>query len=385
MVGPLAVVYQPGRQGVEVKVHQAVGADDHGGLGLVELVNNPLQRVGAAVEVVAVQLHGKQAAVLRAHGEVPASADAQVVVLRDEVDNFTLSTRILFPDFFNRSSGAVGGVVVHHNHIEGEVRHLAQRRAYGIADGALSVAHGDNHAGGGLAAWAEVGIANHVGSQQTSNVGEVSGESLLHLHLHLAHGGVDIVKLLCSALAQVALLLGIEIFGQVDFYARTYLILVAELVIVEGSIPVVGAHHRAGVELHAAEVEVVAHPAQLAVYQGMGHGLAVPYLVMVGIHHLHPVAAGADHAADGAVAHLERRGLGIYKVVVGLVGVDSVNHLAGEECVGHFLYHHELVLLVVNLLPGVQARGLQHHNLVQPLLLAQALQRLERVRAPFVK
>ena len=39
---------------------------------------------------------------------------------------------------------------------------------------------------------------------------------LLHLYLHLAVGGVDVVELLLAAFPQVAFLLGIQIFVEVE-------------------------------------------------------------------------------------------------------------------------------------------------------------------------
>ena len=61
-------------------------ADHHGGVFLIERVYDALQGMGRRVEVVGIKLHGKASAARVVNGQIPASADAQVIAVGDEVD-----------------------------------------------------------------------------------------------------------------------------------------------------------------------------------------------------------------------------------------------------------------------------------------------------------
>ena len=56
----------------------------------MESIDDALQCVGRGVEVVAVELHGKAAAVLVVDGHVPAAADAKVGAFGLQVDEGVL-------------------------------------------------------------------------------------------------------------------------------------------------------------------------------------------------------------------------------------------------------------------------------------------------------
>ena len=75
LVGPFVVVDESWRQRVEVEVAHAVRTDDHGRLLLFEGIDDTLQCVWSAVEVVAVELYGEASAPSVADSHVPASAD----------------------------------------------------------------------------------------------------------------------------------------------------------------------------------------------------------------------------------------------------------------------------------------------------------------------
>ena len=80
------MVAESGRKRLQLEVRHAVGAYHHCRLLLAEGIHDALQRVRAAVEVVAVQLHHEATALGMVHGQVPATADAEVVARGDEVD-----------------------------------------------------------------------------------------------------------------------------------------------------------------------------------------------------------------------------------------------------------------------------------------------------------
>ena len=73
------------------------------------------------------------------HADIPATANAQVTPFGDEVDESLVVFK--FVDCFGSS---VCRVVVDDNQVEREIRFLRQHRTDGIADGADTVAYGDN-------------------------------------------------------------------------------------------------------------------------------------------------------------------------------------------------------------------------------------------------
>ena len=86
-----------------------------------------MQRVVAAVEVVAVELYGKASATAVVDGHVPASPDAEVVSLRHYSYQSVVSALAVhfFHYLFEYDSRVVVGVVVHHDNIIFEIRLLA--------------------------------------------------------------------------------------------------------------------------------------------------------------------------------------------------------------------------------------------------------------------
>ena len=101
-------------------------------------------------------------------------------------------------------------MIIHHNDIVFECCLLLQRTSHGIEDSLLAISHGDNHRGlNGEVLFVEVGILVVVGIHKCSDGIEMACSHLLHLYLHVAVGGIDIVKLLHSACPEVAFLLGV--------------------------------------------------------------------------------------------------------------------------------------------------------------------------------
>ncbi len=68
------MVYQSGGQRIALKVGEHIRADDHCGTGLTKLADDHFKSVRAAVDVIAVELHGEASAVGAVDAEVPAAA-----------------------------------------------------------------------------------------------------------------------------------------------------------------------------------------------------------------------------------------------------------------------------------------------------------------------
>jgi len=124
-------------------VDERVGADDHPVIAAAEQIDDFLQRVAAAVQVVGVELNGVAPAVRGKDRLVPASADVQIKARRDEMDH---------PGILSRHSreercGAVGGMIVHDDDVEGKIGLLRQGARDGSGHRPPPVAHGNNDAG----------------------------------------------------------------------------------------------------------------------------------------------------------------------------------------------------------------------------------------------
>ena len=109
------MVNEPWRQGVQVEVAHAVAAHHHGGMLTAEGIDDGLQRLGAGVEVVRIQLYGKASAVVVVDGHVPAAANAEVRSFWFQNDEWRVALH--FRQYFSR---AVGRVVIHHDDVIGE-------------------------------------------------------------------------------------------------------------------------------------------------------------------------------------------------------------------------------------------------------------------------
>ena len=142
LAGPFAVVDYAGRQSLQAKVGHAVRADDHGALLFMECIHDSLQGIWTAIQVIAIQLHGKPSASGIAYGKVPASAYAQVGAFGDEVDNFLFSG--IAADGFGSS---VRGVIVNDNQVIMECRFLFQYGTDSIVNGPYPVPDRDNNRG----------------------------------------------------------------------------------------------------------------------------------------------------------------------------------------------------------------------------------------------
>lgn len=134
---PFFVVDYARRYGVFVDVRKHVCTYNHGALLLVEGCNHLGQGVLIGIYVIAVQLHGKFAALGMLYTCIPATADAQIIALRHDV----YQTWVVL-ELVDSLGGTVCRVVVNDDEVEGEVGLLGQDAAYSIADSTNAVAHG---------------------------------------------------------------------------------------------------------------------------------------------------------------------------------------------------------------------------------------------------
>ena len=125
---------------VHVEVRHHVSTYYHGAVLFVESTYHSGQCIFIGIYVVAVQLYGKLAAFGVVYAHVPATADAEVVAFGDDMDEALVI--LILVDGFCRS---VGGVVVDDDKIELEVCLLVQYGTDSIADGAYTVAYGDDN------------------------------------------------------------------------------------------------------------------------------------------------------------------------------------------------------------------------------------------------
>ena len=116
--------------------------------------------------------------------------------------------------------GLVGRVVIHDNHVELEVGLLREGAVHGIADGLLTVVHGDHYRCLYLKLlFVEVGSAVVRWVDFCTDAGQMGGRCMLHLDLHLPVAWVHIVKLLDARGARVGLFFRIKFLVDVEHAA----------------------------------------------------------------------------------------------------------------------------------------------------------------------
>ena len=203
--------------------------------------------------------------------------------------------------------------------------------------------------------------------------------------LYFAVGGIDVVELFFSALAQIAFCLGVEVFLQVD---DTSCASQKKAQGVEGGISVARRRFAAEElpeqfgfdELQAAEVEVVAQASLLVVDDRVRAALSLFLLVAVGIDHGGVVVDGhVEHAWEAAVAGAQGGGA----QVEGCVGSFALLcHGAQEFCAGQCIDRQgdaflagegELCFLVVHQYIYMCDGGVGHQALRQTELFVVGL------------
>ena len=178
------------------------------------------------IEVVAIQLYCKLAAMVAVDGYIPATTDAEVSALWHDLDEATsLFVVLLFhlvSDATEYLARLVGGVVVDHDDVKLEVGFLAEGTLHGISDGLLSIEDWDDHGSLVLKVLlVEVGQAIITSIYQCSHLLQVLGTSTLHLYLNLTVARVHVVELLLATLSRVEFILCIKIFVEVEDFTHT--------------------------------------------------------------------------------------------------------------------------------------------------------------------
>ena len=311
---PFAVVDEAGRKGLQLEVAHSVCANHHYGLLLVKGIHDALQGLRTAVQVVAVQLHHKASGLRVVYGHVPASANAQVIALGDEVYHpFVLGI------FGNGLCGAVRASVVYNNQIEGEGGLLCQYAFYGILNGADAVADRNHNRSLGLEialsqVWLIVLVAVQIGVDGT----QMAGYGTFHLHLARPVSGVYIVKLFLSAQTGVALHLCVQELIHMNRQRaaadeKTQVIQGGMLIGVQMALANIFLQRLGLDEQHGTHLEIVSHGTFLILNQRHGASFSVGrHNIVVGIPHLaSAVFCNGQQAVQGMVAQLQRVVLGI--------------------------------------------------------------------------
>ena len=162
------------------------------------------------------------------YSRIPAATDAQVVALRDNVNDAFVGRELV--DGFRC---AVCRAVINYDEVEWEGRFLFQDTTNGVANGSLAVA--DRNDDGCLhckLAFAEVHLIVFVAMQVSVQSAKMPCASPFHFHLTAAVARVNIVELLLSAQPRVVLHLSIKELVDVQ---RQLLAADEEAEVVEGS------------------------------------------------------------------------------------------------------------------------------------------------------
>ena len=86
-IGPFTMVDNAGRYRILVEIGQHVTAHHHSAVAAIKLVDDARQDRSVAVNIIAVELHGKLAASAVGQSTVPASANTESVRLGDDVES----------------------------------------------------------------------------------------------------------------------------------------------------------------------------------------------------------------------------------------------------------------------------------------------------------
>ena len=183
---------------VHVEVRHHIGAYYHGAVLLVEGADHDGECIFVFVYVIAVQLHGKLAALGVVYPHIPAAADAEVGTFGDDMDD-----AFVILEFIDGLRSAVCGMVVDDDKIIFKVCLLHQYRFDGVTDGTDTVAYRNND--GGLifeVTGRELNLLE-LRCQISPDFFQMFGTCLLHLNLAVTVFGVYIVENLFAALAGI--------------------------------------------------------------------------------------------------------------------------------------------------------------------------------------
>ena len=183
---------------VHVEVRHHIGAYYHGAVLLVEGADHDGECIFVFVYVIAVQLHGKLAALGVVYPHIPATADAEVGTFGDDMDD-----AFVILEFIDGLRSAVCGMVVDDDKIIFKVCLLHQYRFDGVTDGTDTVAYRNDD--GGLifeVTGRELNLLE-LRCQISPDFFQMFGTCLLHLNLAVTVFWVYIVENLFAALAGI--------------------------------------------------------------------------------------------------------------------------------------------------------------------------------------
>ncbi len=275
--------------------------------------------------------------------------------------------------------GAVGGMIVHHNHVVGKRSFLRQSAPYSIEYSLHPVANGYYHRClHRKILLSEIWTGIVVRVYQRPDGFEMRSNGLLHLYLHVAVGRIHIVKLLHTAGTQIGLFLGIQILVDVEQPPHPAQI---QTQVVESGIAVVGrrvlhiAVQQRGIdEQERTEIEIVAHAALLVV----GHRMRTPHAILY-----RPVVA-VHQCRVGIVCHAQHT-FSCRHAQCHVDGLCQQHHILGRGPHGNLTYrgaanhavcrHHRASLGHINGCTGMCGCHYQVYIMYRPAVAQRLYQR----------
>ena len=303
------------RQLIAVKVRHPIRTHHHRAVLLVEGVNKLLHGVLVVVRVIAVQLDSKPPTLRMVQRHIPVAAYSVPRLILSYIN------QVLMPLGYDLLDGiycAVLAVVIHHNHVE--LVRLSYFLAQRTADRRLYRAHpvlARNHHTRLVLKLAGTHIhILELRRQVSAYIFQVPRHGFLHLDLHTAVLGIDIVKQLLPGLPCIQFHIIVQVL--VDMFQRTFLAdfqpQVIESRILVGHIhPLHSLHQRRSAEQqYTAEIEVVTQGTHLVVYHRRVCPDTARLIEVVGIHHRRTaVFHQGFHALQGKQHKRQRRVLRI--------------------------------------------------------------------------
>ena len=190
----------------------------------MESIDNALQGILIAIDIITVKLYGKTATSGIIHSKFPASSNTQVCTDRLYMDDPVITERI------NDFTGSVGGMVINHKNIESKIRFLPEYRGNCIPYCGFAVKNRYYYRSlYRKIPDGEVYFFIFTRWQPGFDLFEVMCTDLFHLHLHLTLRRIYIIELFFTTLAHIVLVYCIDIVAMVidltdTFHSQTQLI-----------------------------------------------------------------------------------------------------------------------------------------------------------------
>ena len=143
LFGPFAVVDEPRWNLLQPGIHKGIRADHHTIVPLPELIDHLLEGVGAAVQIIRIELNGIAAARFTVNGLVPATPNAKISPMWDDV----LQVGNLLGEIGENSRCPISRVVVHDDDVEWKIGFLRQGTFHGFGNRFLPVPYRNDNRG----------------------------------------------------------------------------------------------------------------------------------------------------------------------------------------------------------------------------------------------